>query len=266
MRTQSQPKILVSLATYNEAGNIELLIETIRLYARNASILVVDDNSPDGTGKIVDSLSRTDSRIKTIHRPGKMGIGSAMLRAMEFAKTHGFDYLVTMDADFSHHPKYIPALLEGMRERDIMIGSRYVQGGGVENWPFSRRMMSFGVNLLVRSLFGIRARDTSGGFRCYRVQMLERASLEKMESLGYSFLEELLHRCNQVGARIGESPIIFENRRIGTSKVNLSEVARSLSILIRLGFYSLLNGKRPLSRATIASQPQIPPVEQRRAA
>ncbi len=266
MFSNTNPRLLVSVATYNEAENIKALLEAIRQHAKHADILVVDDASPDGTGRIVEDLAKSDPRIRIIHRPGKQGLGTAMLRAMQHAITQRYDLLLTMDADFSHHPFYIPAILSGMQEKDVMIGSRYVTGGGVRNWPVSRRIISWGVNLLVRGMFGLRAKDTSGAFRCYRVAMLANAGLHRMESLGYSFLEELLHRCNLAGARIGETPIIFENRRNGASKVNLHEAMRSLGILLRLGLYSLIAKRHPAKRVWDKPIPETVLVENRRAA
>ena len=233
-------RILISVATYNESRNIVRLIKDISKYAPGADILVVDDNSPDGTGKIVAKMAMTDPRIEIIHRAGKLGLGTAMLRAFEFAIENNYKIILTMDADFSHNPKDIPALFAGMNDHDVMIGSRYVKGGGVKNWPWTRQIMSFGVNLMVRGLFRIKVRDASGAFRCYSTSVLAKARLDSMQSRGYSFLEELLHRCHLVGASIGETPIIFENRREGISKVSWIEAAKSLSILIRLGIVSLL--------------------------
>ena len=132
-------------------------------------MLVVDDNSPDGTGRLADELAAADPRLHVLHRPGKLGLGTATLTAMRYAMDHGFDFLVNMDADFSHHPRYLPALVAGMDRHDVMVGSRYVPGGGTENWPLSRRLISRGVNLLTRLLLRPGARDCSGAFRCYRV-------------------------------------------------------------------------------------------------
>jgi dolichol-phosphate mannosyltransferase len=234
-------RILICIATYNERDNLKALIEGIHVAVPTADVLVVDDNSPDGTGRLADEIAASDQRIHTLHRAGKLGLGTAVLAGVSYADTHNYDLLITMDADFSHHPRYLPDLLRGMPDRDIMLGSRYVPGGGVANWPWSRRMTSKGVNLLVRLLFGIPARDTSGGFRCYRVAKLREANLGAMVSRGYSFQEEALYRCYRAGARIGETPIIFENRRVGASKVNPREIVRSLSILVWLGIKALVH-------------------------
>jgi dolichol-phosphate mannosyltransferase len=154
---------------------------------------------------------------------------------MHHAMDHDYDYHVNMDADFSHHPRYLPALIAGMDRRDVMIGSRYVPGGGTVNWPLSRRVLSQGVNRVVRMLMRLPPRDCSGAYRCYRVSLLRKAHLERLISRGYSFQQEVLYRCRLAGARLGEIPIVFENRRAGSSKVNLHEAVRSLSLLLYLG-------------------------------
>src|SRR5262249_1275767 len=154
----------------------------IRDRATDADVLVIDDASPDGTGRLADEIARAHAWLKVVHRPGKFGLGTAMLEAMRYAMTRDYDLMVTMDADFSHHPRYLPALLPGMSGRDVMIGSRYVPGGGYIGWPLSRVVMSRGVNLLVRLLMRLPAKDCSGGFRCYRVSTLRDAHLERMKS------------------------------------------------------------------------------------
>jgi dolichol-phosphate mannosyltransferase len=228
-------RILVSLATYKERENLERLIPAIRSQLPGADILVVDDNSPDGTAALVNGMAEQDPRIRLLLRPGKLGLGTATLAAMRFAMRDDYDLLVNMDADFSHHPRHLPALLAGMDRHDVMIGSRYVPGGGTVGWPLSRWLISRSVNAMVRFLFRFRARDLSGAFRCYRVSKLREASLERVLSRGYSFQQEVLYRCKRAGCRIGETPIVFEERRAGASKVNLHESARSLALLLRLG-------------------------------
>jgi dolichol-phosphate mannosyltransferase len=229
------PRILIALATYNERDNLPDLLEAIHGSVPAADVLVIDDSSPDGTGTLAEELARTRPWLHVRHRPGKLGLGTALLAAMRHAIGHGYDLLVTMDADFSHHPRYLPALLAGMQQADVMIGSRYVPGGGTINWPAWRVPMSLGVNLLVRFLMRLPARDCSGNYRCYRVDLLRRANLERILSHGYSFEEEVLYRCRRAGARLGETAIVFENRRVGASKLNFREAARSLAVLLRLG-------------------------------
>ncbi|QEH34418.1 Undecaprenyl-phosphate mannosyltransferase [Aquisphaera giovannonii] len=230
------PKLLVSLATYNEAGNLEPLVASIREFAPGCSILVVDDNSPDGTGQIADDLAARLPRIHVIHRAGKLGLGTAMLEAMAYAVKNQYDYLLNLDADFSHPPRFIPALVDGMRDHDVMIGSRYVPGGGVEGgFNLKRKVMSSGINWYARLLLGLTSKDNSGAFRCYRVSKLAQIDPSKVRSRGYSFQEEILYWCKKVGCRIGETPILFENRRSGVSKINMKEARSALWILFRLG-------------------------------
>jgi dolichol-phosphate mannosyltransferase len=236
VKSGDHPRLLVSLATYNEAGNLEPLVESIREFAPESSILIIDDNSPDGTGKLADELAARLPRIHVIHRPGKLGLGTAMLEAIGYAVAQGYDYLLNLDADFSHPPRFIPALLEGMADHDVMIGSRYVPGGGVEGgFNFKRKFMSTGINWYARLLLGLPSKDNSGAFRCYRVSKLAQIDLGKVRSRGYSFQEEILYWCKRVGCRIGETPILFENRRSGVSKINMREAASALWILFQLG-------------------------------
>ena len=228
--------LLISLATYNEAGNLRPLVETIRQFAPDSSVLVIDDNSPDGTGQIADELRATLPDVHVIHRAGKLGLGTATLAAIKFAIEQNYDYLLNLDADFSHPPRFIPDLLKGMADHDVMIGSRYVPGGGVEGgFTLKRRLMSSGINGYARLTLGLSSRDNSGAFRCYRVSKLAEIDLGKVRSRGYSFQEEILYWCQDVGCRIGETPILFENRRSGSSKINMREAVSALSILLQLG-------------------------------
>ncbi len=234
-----KPRVLVGIATYKERDNLEPLVREIQAHAPHVDVLVVDDNSPDGTGELADRLAAADPRIHVLHRAGKLGLGTAILTGMRYAVERGYDLYVSMDADFSHHPRYLPALLAGMRRHDVMLGSRYVAGGGTANWPLSRRVMSGGVNAVVRLLMRIPARDTSGGYRCYRVARLPFADLRRLLSHGYSFQEEVLYRCHRAGCHIGETPITFEDRRAGSSKVDPREVARSMGVILWLGLKAM---------------------------
>jgi dolichol-phosphate mannosyltransferase len=231
-------RLLVSIATYNERDNLAELIAGIHAELPHADVLVIDDNSPDGTGEMADELSRGDRRIHVMHRAGKLGLGTAILAGMRYAMDHGYDLLQNLDADFSHPPRYLRWLLDGMRDHDVMIGSRYVAGGGTANWPLSRRLISRSLNMFVRLSLRMPVKDASGAFRCYRVNLLRKAELEAVRSRGYSFQQEVLYRCHRAGARIGEFPIVFENRKAGASKVNLRETVRSLSMLGWLGVKS----------------------------
>lgn len=234
----AESRILISTCTYNESENIVPLVQEIRRIIPQADVLVLDDNSPDGTGRLVEELHRNDPRVSAVHRSGKLGLGTAIVAAMRYAIERDYDLFVNMDADFSHHPRYLPAVLAGMQRADVMIGSRYVPGGGVQNWPVSRRVMSGGVNAVARLLMRLPSRDNSGGYRCYRVAKLREVDLDRIVSRGYSFQEEMLYLCRRAGCKIGETPIIFENRRAGTSKVNPYEAARSMAIILWLGFRS----------------------------
>jgi dolichol-phosphate mannosyltransferase len=225
----------VSLATYNERDNLGPLLAEIQKEVPSAELLVIDDNSPDGTGQLADELAAGNPRLHVIHRSGKLGLGTAILEGMHFALQHNYDLFINMDADFSHHPRYLPVLLAGMDRHDVMIGSRYVPGGGSENWPLSRLVMSRSINTLVGLLMRIPARDCSGGYRCYRVAKLRQAQLDRMRSRGYSFQQEMLYRCRHAGCKIGETPIVFENRRTGKSKVDVREAVRSIAMIFRIG-------------------------------
>jgi dolichol-phosphate mannosyltransferase len=249
-------RVLIAIATYNERENLTPLIQEIRATVPAADILILDDNSPDGTGAAADALAQQDGHIHVIHRTGKLGLGTAILTMMRFGIDRDYAFVLTMDADFSHHPRYLPDILKGMDSADVMIGSRYVPGGGVENWPLSRRMMSRSTGRLVRFLLGMPARDTSGNYRCYRVSLLRRANLDNLISTGYSFQQEVLHRCHLAGARLGETPIIFADRKVGQSKAGMKEIARSLTTLLRLGWRAWFHKASMLPHSeTVAAAP-----------
>jgi dolichol-phosphate mannosyltransferase len=228
-------RLLVSIATYNERDNLAELVDAIHAELPHADVLVIDDNSPDGTGRLADDLHRDDGRVRVIHRAGKLGLGTAILAGMHFAMDEGYDFLLNLDADFSHPPRYVRWLVAGMRDHDVMVGSRYVAGGGTANWPWSRRLISRSLNLFVRLALRMGVKDASGAYRCYRVGLLRKADLAAVRSRGYSFQQEVLYRCYRAGARIGEFPIVFENRKAGASKVSIRESVRSLSMLGWLG-------------------------------
>lgn len=229
---------LVALATYNEVENIGTILAQIRHTLPEASILVIDDNSPDGTAAVVEKRMAIDGRLRIFKRPGKLGLGTALLRAIETAKQMEVDYLIIMDADLSHPVSALPRLLNGMAQYQIMIGSRYVPGGRTVGWPISRMIISKSVNLLFRGLFRIKVNDASGSYRCYSMDLLMRTKTSRLLSTGYSFLEELLYLCVRAGATVGETPIVFVERTRGASKVNWKEAVRSLTMLIYLGFRS----------------------------
>jgi dolichol-phosphate mannosyltransferase len=238
------PRLLVTLCTYNERENIARLVPEIHRHVPDADVLVVDDASPDGTGKLADEMAAADPRVKVLHRTGKLGLGSATVAAFRYGLAEGYDLLVNMDADFSHPPSQIPVLVALSEQAEVAIGSRYVPGGEIIGWRPLRHVMSRGVNLLSRNLLGLAPRDTSGSFRCYRMSVLRRIDFDRIVAKGYAFEEEILYRCRRAGATFIETPIRFEDRRAGESKINAREVTRALRDLGILAVENVLGGGR----------------------
>lgn len=232
----SPDRLLVTLCTYNERENIERLIPEIHRYAPQAAIVVIDDNSPDGTGAFADDYAARDPRVHVIHRPGKLGLGTATLAGFAFGIERDFTYLINLDADFSHHPRHIPDLLGCMGRTDVAIGSRYVVGGGVVGWGLRRHAMSRALNWYARLLLRLSTHDNSGSYRCYRVDRLRELDLSRFRARGYAFEEEVLYRCRKIGCRFEETPITFENRRYGSSKINMREAVTALWVMIQLAW------------------------------
>src|SRR4051812_20792982 len=193
--TAEPPRVLVTVCTYNEKENISRLVPEIRRCLPIAHILVVDDNSPDGTADVVRRLAGADSHVHLLLRHQKEGLGAATIAGFQQGIDDGFEFLINMDADFSHPPSVLPEMFAAMDHADVSIGSRYVPGGGVSNWGAMRRFMSWGVNVYSRMLLGIKARDCSGAYRCYRVAKLKELDFHKMRAKGYAFQEEILYRC-----------------------------------------------------------------------
>jgi dolichol-phosphate mannosyltransferase len=243
MSSASSPRTLVTVATYNEMENLPLLVAELFRYAPNVDLLVIDDNSPDGTGRWCDEQAARDPRIRCLHRSGKLGLGSAIVAGMRYALEHGYDYVLNMDADFSHHPRYVPELIAAMQPDegprvDVAIGSRYVRGGGVQGWPWRRKFMSRAINLYARWLLWLAPRDCSGAFRCYRTAALHKVDLDRIRSRGYSFQEEVLWHLRRAGARFAEVPIVFVDRQRGVSKIDLREALAALWVILRLAMGS----------------------------
>ena len=238
-------KTAVIIPTYNESDNVVTLVEEIVALHAVAHIIIVDDHSPDGTGQIADELAKQYHEVHVIHRPGKLGLGTAYVAGFKLALTLPTDCIVTMDADFSHHPRYIPALIAQTRFYDLNIGSRYVDGGGTINCNLWRRFLSRMGNTVARLTLGLKASDCTAGFRCYRREVLETIDLDAIFSSGYSFLVEMLYECQQLGYRIGEVPIIFENRQQGASKISRGEVGKAAYTVLRLGWERLVGLSRP---------------------
>jgi dolichol-phosphate mannosyltransferase len=220
-------RALVILPTYDEAENVLPLGREILAVSPSLEILVVDDNSPDGTGDLVERAGRDESRLRLLRRPGKLGLGSAYLAGFRFGLDAGYDRILTMDCDRSHHPRHLPDLLAAMVDHDMVIGSRYVRGGGIVNWPWQRRALSAFANFYARTLLRIPVHDCTSGYRCYSREVLETVEPFETRSSGYSFLEEMAWRVHRCGFRIGEVPIVFEQRTAGVSKIDSSEIYRA---------------------------------------
>lgn len=226
---------LIIVPTYNERENIERLITRLRAARGNLHILIVDDHSPDGTGFIADEQAAIDKRVHVLHRPGKLGLGTAYKAGFSFGLTYGYRFICTMDADFSHDPDQIPDLIDQADAGfDLVIGSRYVSGGQVVGWPRYRTFLSYGANLLAHFVLNVTVRDCTAGFRCYRRHVLETIDLTAIFSSGYSFLIETAFYCQRADFRIGERPITFVNRTEGASKISQWEILRAFYTLIRL--------------------------------
>lgn len=228
-------RLLITLCTYNELENIRLLLPRLRSVVPDADILVIDDNSPDGTGDAVAQFAVGDSHVTLLERPHKLGLGAATLAGFNYGIDHGYTRLLNMDADFSHNPAHIPALLELSETCDVAIGSRYIQGGGIVGWGLKRKFMSTAVNLYARLFLGLKTRDNSGSFRVYQVDCLKQVDWNQTLSMGYAFQEEVLYRFRQLGCTFGESPILFEDRRFGMTKINWKEVVAAVFDIFRLG-------------------------------
>lgn len=228
-------KVFVITPTYNEKENIGNLVNKVLALPVGAEVVVVDDNSPDGTGRLLDALAAGEPRLHVIHRPGKLGLGTAHIAGLRYALAGGADFAVTMDADLSHDPAYIPAMLEAARSFDLVIGSRYADGGAAVNSPAHRRALSRGANLFARLVLGLRAGDCTAGFRCYGAAVLKALDLDAIFSDGYSFLIEVLAEIQARGFSIGEVPIKFIDREMGASKISRSEIRKAVYTVLRLG-------------------------------
>lgn len=239
MADACQPIAAVVLPTYNERENLAALIAAIRRLPVVLDLIVVDDNSPDGTGALADELARADSGIQVIHRTGKLGLGTAYAAGFKRALSAGAELICTMDADFSHDPGYLPALLDGAQRHDLTIGSRYIRGGGVVNWGVWRKLLSWSANTIAHLVLGLRARDCTAGFRCYRRRVLETIDPASIRANGYSYLIEMLYHVERAGFTVGETPIIFADRRLGQSKISEDEIYRAMRTVARLGLRRL---------------------------
>ncbi len=231
---------LVIVPTYNECENIEAILDKVLGLPWGLDILIVDDNSPDGTAAIVERRMQSETRIHLLKRPGKMGLGSAYRDGFRYALNNGAEYIFEMDADFSHDPGAIGEFLKAAENADIVLGSRYIKGVTVMNWPLSRLILSYSANVYSRIVTGLPLRDATGGYKCFRRRALEGIRLDKVQSEGYSFQIEMSFRCWKKGFRIVEIPIIFVDRQLGTSKMNKKIIWEAAGMVWKLRLLDLL--------------------------
>jgi dolichol-phosphate mannosyltransferase len=219
---------LVCLPTYDEKDNVVPITEAILAATPLVDVLIIDDNSPDGTGQLADAIAARESRVKVLHRAGKEGLGKAYLAGFDWALRHGYELILEMDADFSHDPRYLPGMLEAAKGADVVLGSRNIPGGGTVNWGVGRKIISKGGSLYARTILGIPIRDLTGGFKCFHRKVLESIDLPTVECSGYAFQIELTFRALRRGFRVVEVPIVFVDRRVGQSKMSKRIVLEAL--------------------------------------
>lgn len=233
-------KSLIIIPTYNELDNIQKLTsELLNTYDENLHILVVDDNSPDGTGNFVENLTKENSRVHLLKRQKKMGLGTAYVEGFKFAIEKKYDFIFEMDADFSHDPKEIPNFLKAINDFDLIIGSRYLNGVNVINWPIQRLLLSVFANKYTRLITGLPVNDSTGGFKCFRRKVLESIDFSNVKSNGYAFQIEINYKVWRYGFRIGEIPIIFVDRRSGKSKMSRKIVREAALLVWKLRFRNI---------------------------
>lgn len=227
-------KTLVIIPTYNEQENARAIAAAVLQVCPAVNILFVDDNSPDGTGNIVNEMARADNRIHTLHQQDKRGLGRAYIAGFQWALAHDYAYIFEMDADFSHNPAEIPKFLAAARDADLVLGSRYLNGIRIINWPLSRLILSQGASNYVRLITGMPFSDPTSGYKCFRREVLQAVDLERIKSNGYSFQIEMTYMAWKLGFRIVEAPIIFEDRRSGNSKMNTAIIREALWMVMKL--------------------------------
>jgi dolichol-phosphate mannosyltransferase len=221
-------RTLITVCTYNERENVATLVPALRQHCPSAVVLVVDDNSPDGTADVVRQFGAKDPNVQLLLRMHKAGLGAATIAAFQHGIEHNYDVVVNLDADWSHPPDVVPRLLAALSEADVAIASRYTTGGRIEGWSWARHFMSRGINWYTRLLLRLTLRDCSGAFRAYRVEKLRQIDFSRIRSRGYAFQEEILFRCRAVGCRFVEVPYTFVDRLVGQSKINHKEMVRAL--------------------------------------
>ncbi len=228
------------MPTYNESENVSRIVPLILQQDPRLEVLVVDDNSPDGTGRMADELAANDSRVHVLHRPGKQGLGRAYLAGFAWALQRDYTYIFEMDADFSHDPQHLPEFLAAVRDKDLVLGSRYRDGKvTVVNWPMSRLMLSYAANIYARAVTGLQLGDATGGFKCFRREVLQAIPLDEVRSNGYAFQIEMSFRAWKRGFRIGEIPIVFHDRTEGESKMSKGIVREAIWMVWRLRWWGI---------------------------
>lgn len=235
--------VFLVIPTYNERGNIERLCEQILRQFPDLHLVVVDDASPDGTGRWVAERARREPRLHALCREGKRGYAPAVIAGFRYALQRGAKWILQMDADFSHDPVYIPQFLAKIRTADLVIGSRYIPGGGTRNWGIFRRWLSRGANQFARLLLGLPVRDCTSGYRCYRREVLEHIGLERLRAEGYAFHIEMTFRCHRRGYRIAQVPIVFVDRRVGRSKISRRIIVEAFWLVLRLAWERCRTGE-----------------------
>jgi len=238
-------RALVCLPTYEERDNLRQMVAAIHRVVPGADVLVIDDNSPDGTGRLADELAAHDTRVHVLHRAGKEGLGRAYLAGFAWALARDYGLVLEMDCDFSHDPGHLPALLAAVEQADLALGSRYVKGGGTVNWGLLRKIISRGGSLYARLILGLSVRDLTGGFKCFRREVLEAIDLASVECTGYAFQIELTFRAARAGFRIAEVPIVFVDRRVGHSKMSRRIVLEAVRKVWSIRFSPFARRTRP---------------------
>lgn len=247
-------RVAVIIPTYNERDNIGPITTRVRSALPDADLLIVDDNSPDGTGRLADELATADKHIHVLHRRGKAGLGTAYIAGFQAALDEGYDTIVEMDADGSHQPEELPKLLAALADADIALGSRWVPGGETLNWPKSRAILSRAGNAYARIVLGIPLRDMTGGYRAYRADALRKIELDDVESVGYCFQLDLARRAVWAGLTVAEVPITFVERTYGTSKMSKAIVSEALWRVTRWGIASRLRGDCAAQAVAVAAR------------
>jgi len=234
-------KVVIVVPTYNEIENVERLVESVCSYQPGINILFVDDSSPDGTATLIKKMQQKRNCIHLLERPVKEGLGRAYIAGFKVALKKGFQYIFEMDADFSHDPKEIPNFLKAIEDNDLVLGSRYIKGVNVVNWPLRRLLLSYFANMYTRIVTGLPIQDATGGFKCFRREVLENIDLDKIDSNGYGFQIELSFKAWKKGYRVKEIPIIFVDRQFGESKLSKNIMWEAIFLVWKLRFSSLIN-------------------------